>query len=120
MPLSFRPEDIGKLTERFPKALEKIWVAKNNMQDRPGLHREHLFDFNTGLRLLISKDVLDGGKSGPEIHVSASWEFNHPCCLKHASEEVQGFYKIIGGKGNLRFLGFSPQMIPHWIVEEVQ
>jgi hypothetical protein len=62
--LPFEPEPLESLQARFPKALERIWVVPSNgdMPDRPGMHREHLFDFESGLRLLISIDRLDKAK----------------------------------------------------------
>jgi hypothetical protein len=48
MPIPFRVETIEQMKLRFPKALEKVWIPVDGMEDRPGLHREHVFDFLSG------------------------------------------------------------------------
>lgn len=112
--IPFEPESIEKLKERLPKALEKIWKVTNPMPDRPGLHREHVFDFESGIRLLISRDQLKREK--PEIHVSASWEFNPPNSIREMHLLVINSYRALGGKDIINFIGFSNKNIPHWIV----
>lgn len=116
MQIPFEEEPLEKLKERFPRALERIWIAYEKMEDRPGLHRDHVFDFESGLRLLISKDII--GYSKPLIHVSASWETNSPLSFGSISIQVARAYKNLGGKGNLKFLGVSNFGIPHWVVED--
>lgn len=112
-PLPFVAELLVTLRERFPKALEKVWEVTDPMLDRPGLHRENVFDFDSGLRLLISKDKLIDLK--PEIHVSASWERNQPTTIREAHRQVNEAYHLLGGKEYLRFLGQSANGIPHFI-----
>lgn len=112
MPLPFIPESIESMRARFHKALEKVYIPSEDMEDRPGLHRENLFDFENGLRLLISKENLQGNK----IHVSASWEGGSPTDPDEATKEVGKAFRTIGGRGILELLGISIQGIPHWIV----
>lgn len=112
-PLPFIAELLVTLRERFPKALEKVWEVTDPMEDRPGMHRENVFDFDSGLRLLISRDKLVGIK--PEIHVSASWESNKPISIREAHRQVNEAYHLLGGKEYLKFLGLSGGGIPHWI-----
>lgn len=119
MPLPFHPEPIESLRSRLPKALEHIWTVKDDfspMKDRPGLHRENVFDFESGLRLLISKDALPGFPI--TVHVSTSWEMNLPFKFRDADNQVKEGYAAIGGKGTLKFLGVSERYIPHWTVVE--
>lgn len=115
MPIPFEPEELLKLQARFPRALEKIWQITFPMIDRPGLHREHVFDFKHGLRLLISRDNLHGVK----IHVSASWERDEPKSLRDAHSQVDLHYKLLGGTGHLSYVGMSDNAIPHWVVEPI-
>jgi len=60
MGLSFQPESNEKLAERFSRALDRIYDAEeisNKLDaDRPGLHRENVFDFEDGVRIIISRD----------------------------------------------------------------
>lgn len=128
MPLPFEAESTDILRARYPKALEKLWVVPDDvsfepdsMPDRPGLHRENVFDFTSGLRLLISRDKL--GDTPIRVHVSASWEDGispelEPKSLTEFSVVVKMAYEYLGGKGTLTFIGISPNMIPHWLVME--
>lgn len=111
-PMLFQEESVESLRARFPKALERVWIPTDPMLDRPGLHREHVFDFPTGLRLLISLDKLDGPV---ELHVSASWEHDGPRDLDAANIIVNAAYHMLGGEGTLLFIGFSNNGIPHWL-----
>lgn len=113
--LPFEPESLKLLKKRYPAAIEKIWYVTDPMPDRPGMHREHLFDFESGLRLLISKDSLVFGKI--DIHVSASWERNPPRSLAEMQTSVEVAYRLLAGKDKqLHFIGFSAKAIPHWVV----
>lgn len=114
--LKFEAEPLEQLKARFPKALVKIWQVTNPMPDRPGLHRTNVFDFESGMRLLISMDMIVFAR--PEIHVSASWEFNEPRSIQQMNTLVINGYRSLGGKGVLHFLGFSEKAIPHWVVRE--
>lgn len=116
--LPFKPESIESLKFRFDKALEKHWIVTDPMPDRPGLHRENVFDFTFGMRLLISRDVFHYAK-GSEIHVSASWEYNEPKSIAEMNKMVKIGFDMLGGIGSLRFIGFSEKAIPHWVVEMV-
>lgn len=72
MGLPFQPEPIEKLAVRYQKAMEKVYDADKITQgqiDRPGLHRENVFDFEDGIRLIISKDRTSGRLY---IHISGS------------------------------------------------
>jgi len=117
-PLPFSPQSTKKLIERFPLALEKIWEVTEPMLVRPGQFREYVFDFQSGLRLLISRTRFP-----PNVirtQVSASWEYNAPISFNGAAAQVESMYQLLSGKLNARldFIGFSPRKIPHWLVKE--
>lgn len=59
-------ESEAALAARFPKALERTCDGSW----KPGLERTNVFDFEDGLRLIISRDDIEGAPFG--IHVSAS------------------------------------------------
>lgn len=131
MALPHDPEPISQLQARYAAALEPVYVqwkvARGN--DRPGLHREHVMDFESGLRLIVSRERTDKGKV--VIHVSASPESNshlwHRCrdagSLTRGlriliDEAVASFRRISGDDRQLQLVDISsPAMIPHWLIE---
>lgn len=120
--LEFIAEPTAQLKARYPECLKKVWEVPDDvdltdpdaMSDRPGLHRENVFDFNCGIRLLISRDKY--GRGPIQLHISASWERNEPNRLTVATESVREHFRSLGGQGYPLLLGISPNGIPHWIV----
>jgi len=100
-----------------PEPLADLWVAVQNMNDRPGLHRENVFDFEDGLRLIISKDRLFSDPK-ENVHLSASWTSKEraPTTWADVDLEVIKHYQSIGGPGLLQFIGASSGNVPHWVV----
>ncbi len=113
--LPFQAEPLEQLQARFHKVFEKIWEVTDVMTDRPGMHREHTFDFESGLRLLISLDRLPSS-SEEELHISASWEKDSPTQVLDAHGQVVRAYESLGGKGEVLYVGMSNNRIPHWWV----
>lgn len=80
--LPHEPEPLERLQARFAKALEPVYdvcLIAQGWQTRPGAYRRHLFDFEDGLRLLVSRERLplmgpDGRTAAVHLHVSASFE----------------------------------------------
>lgn len=77
--MPFEPEKLEALRARFPKALLRLWYVDHAPlpgEPAPYNTREHVFDFEDGLRLIISKDRDAGGEPRHDIvghiHVSAS------------------------------------------------
>src|SRR6516165_10248434 len=66
-------ETFEAIRSRFPKALRRIWscdeIETNPKAERPGFLREHVFDFEDGVRMIASTDV---GSKDPLIHLSFS------------------------------------------------
>jgi hypothetical protein len=117
--LPFKPEPINKLKQRYTKALERIWVAEKGMIDVPSHHRENVFDFQNGLRLIISRDVLRE-ELGPQIHVSASFFTNPPKGIDNLMGTIVGSFLAISGRVvQLNPLAITPKGIPHFVVEDV-
>jgi|SRR5215467_3399354 len=115
--MEFKSESLEQLKAKFPKALERVWDVEATDGDRPGLHREHVFDFKDGMRLLISKDqFLEHGD--PDVHVSASWRNAKFQSVGEMQLQVIKHWEMLGGTGKFRFIGLSPKGIPHWIVED--
>lgn len=124
--LPYEPESNESLKTRLSKALSRTWIVPNDPKEiekmnRPGQTRECVFDFECGLRLIISKDQLYGSAEPAKIHISAS-AFNEDVfknfhTIKELTRFIQGYYELIEGKGQIKFIGFSPGIVPHWIVD---
>ena len=75
MTLPWEPEIDDMLQGRFDKAMERVYDIEDMMSqdladDRPGVKREHVFDFQDGIRMIISKDRTAKGRTF--LHVSGS------------------------------------------------
>ena len=66
--LRFRPESLTKLRERIPAALSHAYQVWDKAPiDNPA----HVFDLESGLRLVVTRKVIDA--AGPEcLHVSVA------------------------------------------------
>ena len=53
----FTPESIEKLKARYEDAVMFTWVH-GNPNDSPGQHKEHIFDCEDGICLIINKELL--------------------------------------------------------------
>ncbi|HSZ58582.1 MAG TPA: hypothetical protein VK797_23140 [Tepidisphaeraceae bacterium] len=80
MPLPIKIESIESAKARFPRAIEKCWDAETikedqatGSDDRPGKHREHVFDLErhpgTSYRLIVSRERIGLVE---KLHVSCS------------------------------------------------
>ena len=69
----FKPHLLEELKARFPAAIEDTYIqldVARGIRSRPGSHREHIFDFNDRVRLIISKEMEPNGRL--VIHCSGS------------------------------------------------
>lgn len=108
--LPFIPEPIEQLKARFPICLVKIWNPKNINAGgkRPGQSRDYVFDFESGLRLLISKTAFF--PHDISVHISASWEHDVPLTvntINELSKDIQNSFHSIRGNWQNSF---------HWYV----
>lgn len=72
MGLPFQQESVESMQARFSQALDREFDADkiaDGEPDRPGLHRENVFDFEDGIRIIISKDRTRGNLF---LHLSGS------------------------------------------------
>lgn len=78
-PLLYEPETIMDARRRYPEALQHLYnVHRIRYMNKPGpqFERSNVFDFENGLRLIISLEFAPlnkVGERGPFEHVSASW-----------------------------------------------
>lgn len=59
--LPFDAEPLHVLQAKYPKAVKKVWDTseiEKNPEDRPGKHRDHIFDFFDGFRLIVSREKV--------------------------------------------------------------
>ena len=95
--LPFEPEPEKSLKARFQEALEDrfdMQQVEDGLIERPGLIRKHVFDFQDGLRLIVSND-----KSGNNyyMHISASVDLS---VSEHSFDDLQEFVSFVLGHVN--------------------
>lgn len=124
MALPLEPEPIEVLRARFGDALRRSYgpqeIERDPEADGPGLHREHVFDFTDGLRLIVSYDHLDQSQPEPILHVSASARTGSPArrevgTIEALLEYVQKAMSSLAQMAvPLAFLGIEGH-IPRWV-----
>ena len=109
--LKYEPESLVKARKRYPESLEHLYnVHRIRYMGKPGpqFERANVFDFDTGLRLIISLEFAPlnkHGEKGPFEHISASW-LSQP---KHGLvplDEVIRTYSYVSKR--------NPKDKPHW------
>lgn len=73
--LPFEPESIEELKARYTDAIQEVFNPIEVAEDpdlSPGKRRKHVFDFEDGLRLIVSVDQLDSSAFPRVTHYSAS------------------------------------------------
>lgn len=133
MRLPFEPEPDEVLRERFWRALEPTLDAERiRPRDRPGLHRRHVLDFESGLRLIVSRELH---RDGVKVHVSASVMSGSRLFGRAARITRQGgkagvqrwfrtlveavLRRQLGAERKLVFVGWSSgNGIPHWLIPD--
>ena len=79
-PVPFKAEPLGQLQARFPRALQKVFdqfAIESSGATRPGQLQANVFDFEDGLRLIVSREQRVSGQI--VLHVSAS--FQRECAI---------------------------------------
>lgn len=134
-PVPYTTETLAELQARYPRALEFVFdqeAIQNQGAIRPGEVAAQVFDFEDGLRMIVSREQEADGKL--LLHLSAS--FRNECAMADkflgrlrkvsrsaALEEWRvgvelRFAELASDRRPFRFLGWSGNMIPHWIREE--
>lgn len=134
-PVPYTTETLAQLQARYPKALEHVYdqvAIEERGTIRPGECPANVFDFEDGLRLIVSREREREGRI--VLHVSAS--FRTECKIAHemrrqlkrtpryeivdrwAKTIPARFAELSGDDTPLRFIGWSDRMIPHWRREE--
>lgn len=133
--LDFKPGSFEDLQRRFYKSLEKIYIGNdilNGITEPPSQNPDCVFDFEDGLRLIISKELFEDYTA---THISASFQENSRLfneCLNRIrfenKENAQEYFLLIATSRykmlsqdhrEMKFLGFSEEKgVPHWIIKE--
>ena len=84
--IPFEPEPAEVLKKRVGAALETVVdsiAAASGECLRPGQQRKHVFDFEDGLRVIVSKEKID---HGVVLHTSCS-AFSHGSILRNVNHD---------------------------------
>jgi len=134
-PVPVNPEPLDVLKARFPKALEFVFDAvgiRDRGLIRPGECAANVFDFEEGIRMIVSREMLADGKIA--LHFSAS--VFDPGKLKKRLEGLPSspatrkawfigecvilWRRLSGDNRQSNFLGFtSSENVAHWHIDEV-
>lgn len=122
--MPYCPETLAQLRERLPLALVKLYGAREN--STVWKYRANVFDFESGLRLVISRKVIDIN-CDPVIHVAASlvpytltWNYDRSirrCRIRDLDDWIK---RLVIGQFTelhptpLEFLGFADGGVPHF------
>lgn len=129
--IPFNPEPLEQLKSRVSRAWEgtySINLIQTNPDGRPSLKPQHVFDFEDGLRLILSRDELE--KDVVFYHVSAS-VFEDKELFKKLSQSVASLISNLTQevidrmnlldpetmKRKLVKTGFSPNWVLHILLE---
>jgi hypothetical protein len=121
--LPFQSEPLSQLRARYQAALTNIQDCRERIPEPiPSELREHVFDCEDGLRLIISRDRET--KAELYLHLSASLEVGCELYKSITSGELQRwafaslaqqrFAAISGDNEGFDLLDWSPRGIPHW------
>ena len=77
--VEFEAESLEVAQERFSASVKDLYDGTEEL--RPGEQRKHIFDFEDGLRLIVSKDQYPDPAGSVGIHVSASVVDDETCGL---------------------------------------
>lgn len=135
-PIPRRPESMASLKARYPLALEYVYdafqIAEHNAI-RPAEVAANVFDFEDGLRLIISRESYPGDNR-VFLHFSASFQTETPIhercksvAAEHGSAAMLTDFMIAAADRFAELSGDTRQPttifvtrggIPHWLIEE--
>lgn len=121
--LPFRPQSIDEQRQRYPHALQHLFDCRGErakrLRPKPSDLYGNIFDFEDGLRLLISREQYDD--TGPYLHISASPVEEGKLTLSYKLDDprfhvyaLNRFHEISDDTQPLGFMGLSPGNIPHF------
>lgn len=135
-PVPVNPEPLDALKARFPKALEFVFDAvgiRDKGLIRPGECVANVFDFEDGIRLIVSRELMPDRTR--VLHFSASvfdpdrlknrleriiWTMS-PAVRKawFIGECVHLWKRLSDDKRQTNFVGFTEsEQVAHWCIDE--
>lgn len=131
MTLPWQSEPLESLRARYPAALAEVCDVESALLGlvlRPGEQRRHVLDHPDGVRLIVSRDRLPGGRVW--THLSASLDAGRGAALRGRleplapaeralallAELVRCWREVSGSAAEVRLIGLSPGLVPHWEV----
>lgn len=127
MGLPFTPESIESAATRYWLAVKDVVdvrdVINSGGAGSPGKNRKHVFDFEDGLRMIVSRDRLSSDKV--ILHVSGSMRDGdggvvcEPNLNKLQSVVQCRLSALSGSVVDLELIHMSGGFIPHWMVVNV-
>lgn len=131
--LKFEPESMEAMQARYPKATMTPVIVDPSKpvaeHERVGLRREHVFDFDNGLRLIVSLEhwMFQTGDYKKLIHISAGLEPNRYLYNKLAGKTASAaieefartaihFFKTLSGYAGQPVLANRTGHAIHWII----
>lgn len=116
--LPFIPEPLEQLKKRYRAAIEKpvnAVYANQHPEESPGKKRQHVFDCEDGMRMIISRDYAGNDEV---FHISASVEdaiWKGPFDERLLKQMKERFAAISGSSipNNSTFI-VTEKGIPHW------
>jgi len=116
--LPIRPEPTTLLAGRYPAAVAELVDAaaiERGERETPGKDPRHVFDFEDGTRLIVSRELIEGAEV---THFSASVDVERvkSVGLGFLDLAVCHFREISGWKGGVKLVLISEgKQIPHWV-----
>jgi len=122
MPLSFKPEPTNRLRARFQAALYETFDAESielGVAVLPGQRRANTFDFECGIRLVVSRIRHVSGRD--RVHMTAARCMigaigccEHPASVQAFLRNAMQCYVDVSGQQPLEFVGVMDGGVPCW------
>lgn len=133
---AYKPQSMRSLRLRLRDALERIWdctepglAEQERTGIRPGNDPRNIFDFQNGIRMIISREQVD---QGIWIHISCSVQPGTELGAKLAmmvgqhsldvinrefERSCRKYYKRLTGDGSgMQKVHTSEKSVPHWVI----
>jgi hypothetical protein len=118
--IPFNRQPTEQLKSRYQEAIKSSYDAAavtHGQAERPGTKPQHVFDFENGIRLIISRDHYKGKEV---IHISGSFDSGaYSGSLKRSVIESRMYlcFCEIAGPIKIGRPIYSTGGIPHWFIE---
>lgn len=121
MSLPFEPEPASIARGRWHRATLRVWdygsllpwlpttLDEAALMDRPGLYRDHVFDFHDGIRLIVGTETYK--VLGTLLHVSASAHPNTPIAEKWRRGKIDKDAMVKYVNERVAYLGGPPMSL---------